>query len=241
MSEIEKKLWRRVKLYLKVLHLVPFVKMVAVCNNLAFGRVDEKSDIDLFIVAKHGRLFLVRVMVTFLLQIMGVRRHGNKISGRFCLSFWVDDSALNLSSIALSQDIYLAFWVKTMKPVIDRGCFLRFWRENQWCDTYFEDLNLQPDFSHIIGEQFFLKAVRSFLNFVFRTGLGDFCELKLKNWQLRRAKQKMSLAGSEADLIVDEHILKFHNVDRRREYRGLWQRQYGEAKITSERFLALRF
>jgi hypothetical protein len=50
----------------------------------------------------------------------------------------------------------------------------------------------------------------------------------------------MSKAGAEASIIIGEHILKFHNVDRRLEYRKKWIDKYGDSvKLTREKFLAL--
>ncbi|MBI4231920.1 hypothetical protein HY605_01695, partial [Candidatus Peregrinibacteria bacterium] len=123
---LEKKLWQRVNRYVKFLEWIPFLRMLAVCNNLAFDRVTAGSDIDLFIVAKKGRLFIVRTLVTGVLHVLGVRRHGDKVAGRFCLSFFVDDCALDLKKLAIERDIYLAFWIFSMKPVIDDGVSEKF-------------------------------------------------------------------------------------------------------------------
>ena len=226
MSEIEKKMWRKVDRSVYLLRICPFVRMVAVCNNLAFGAVDEKSDIDLFIVAKTGRLFIARSFITIVLHIFGLRRHGDKVAGRFCLSFFVDDSFLNLSSIAIENDIYLAYWVKSMKPIIDDGVSVEFLYENLWAKRFFtESEDFVVDTSRITGtKSFFSKVLEKMLG----DGFGDFLELKLKSWQLRRARKKACLAGESSSLIVEEHILKFHNVDRRREYRRLWIQRHGE-------------
>ena len=119
MNEIEKKLWKRVRFFSKFFKMIPFLKMAAVCNNLAFGKVSENSDIDLFIVAKTGRLFTVRTFVTFWFSVFGVRRHANKVAGRFCLSFFIDEEAMDLSPLAIPKDFYLAYWVGTIVPIVD--------------------------------------------------------------------------------------------------------------------------
>ncbi|MFA6918119.1 MAG: hypothetical protein WC285_04815, partial [Candidatus Gracilibacteria bacterium] len=172
--------------------------MVAVCNNLAFGKVDAKSDIDLFFVAKKGRLFIVRTFVVLFLHLCGVRRHGNKIAGRFCLSFFVDDSFLNLSSIAIKNDIYLAYWIKTMVPVLNDGIYSKFVEKNEWIEEYFEN-DEKYGRLRILGS--FRKGLLYFmLNGVF----GNFVEFVLKKWQIRRASKKMSKAGAEASIIIGE-------------------------------------
>lgn len=231
---VEQKLWEKVDKVLPVLRYVPFLRMVAVCNNLAFRKVDEKSDIDLFIVAKKGRLFLVRLIITFLLHVKGVRRHGNKIAGRFCLSFFIDDSYIDLSKIALEKDIYLAYWTKTMIPVIDDGFFDYFMKNNKWVDKYFEN----PE--EFLNKRKLIILKNKILTWFLGGYLGDFLEFILKKWQMKRAFKKMAKASSQASLIVEEHILKFHNIDRRNFYKDRWFDKYGsEVKLTKERFLLL--
>lgn len=238
MQETEKILWRKVEKYISFLRFVPFLRLVAVCNNLSFGRVSEKSDIDLFIVARAGRLFFVRFLVTFLLHALGVRRHGDKIEKRFCLSFFVDDSYLDLSKIAIYKDIYLAFWVKSLVPILDDGVGELILTKNYWAKEYFESgADFCLDASRRITNKSFLKNLFSKM---LDGRLGDVIEGRLKKWQLSRAKLKMKTAGDAACLIVDEHILKFHNNDRRAAYRDLWVSRYGEdAKLNRDAFIAL--
>lgn len=243
MSEnVEQKLWEKVNKGLPVLRHIPFLRMVAVCNNLAFGKVDNGSDIDLFIVAKKGRLFLVRLMVTFLLHFKGVRRHGKKIAGRFCLSFFVDDSCLDLSRIAIENDIYLAYWIKTMMPVIDDGVFDKFIEKNKWCDRYFKNVEefIKNRTKGIAEIKEIVLPEKKFLNWLLGGFFGDFLEFIIKKWQTKRALKKASKAGAQASLIVEDHMLKFHNVDRRQFYRDKWFSKYdSDVKLTEKRFLFL--
>lgn len=240
-SEIEKIFWEKTNKYISVLQIVPFLKMVSVCNNLAFGNVDEESDIDLFIVAKKGRLFLVRIFVTFILHFLGVRRHGNKVSSRFCLSFFVDEEGLNFSMIALKNDVYLAYWICSMVPLINDGIVDKFLNENVWAKNYFEnvdDFRIKTD--RVLKNKWIKNVLRKFLEFVFNGRFGDFVENRLKKWQLRRANKKAKMVGPGASIVVSDHILKFHNVDKRSSYREKWINKYGvSAKLTKERFLSL--
>lgn len=228
MGKIEEKLWQKVNRYIPYLKWVPFLRMVAVCNNLAFGKVDEKSDIDIFVVAKRGRLFTVRILVTLILQVFGVRRHGKKVAGRFCLSFFVDDSFLDLSKISVENDVYLAYWVASLKPVIDDGVSEEFWGKNKWVEVFFES-EVNHDLSKVVARP------KNFFSFLFPR----FVENLLRAWQLKRARRKALKASAGADLMVEENILKFHNIDRRKYYRDRWVEMYGDQKITTEKFSSL--
>ncbi len=54
--------------------LFPQIQMVVLCNSRAMGEADENSDIDLFIIAKKGNLWIGRFIVTAITSLLGVRR-----------------------------------------------------------------------------------------------------------------------------------------------------------------------
>lgn len=231
MTDLEKKLWAKAYKYIARLRIVPFLRMVAVCNSLAMGKVDENSDIDLFIIAKRGRLFIVRSFVTVLLQIFGVRRHGKKIAGRFCLSFFVDDSSLDLSRIAIENDVYLAYWMNTLKPIIDDGVSMEFLRANSWLSDYFEN---------IIPEEHVLVPKEKTFESIFDGKVGTKLENFLKKWQTKRAHKKLEKLEDKSGIFMDDHILKFHNEDKRKIFTEKWIQKYGsDFKVTDEKFMSL--
>ena len=225
--------------------ICPFLRMAAICNNLAFGRVNKESDIDIFVISKSGRLFFVRTFLTGFLHLFGVRRHGNKIAGRFCLSFFIDDDFLDLSKIAIENDIYLAYWLKTMIPIADDGVSADLIDNNLWARHFFEN---EDDF-FISNKRISKKAsyLNKILEFIFGGTIGTFFENKLKTWQLKRAKRKIELMNSENEpqelpgiyeaassdlgVVVGNHILKFHNIDHRRQWRSEWIKKYGRARV----------
>ncbi len=227
-------MWSKVKRCVRFLQWIPFLRMVAVCNNLAFSNVGPRSDIDLFIVARKGHLFSVRVLVSAVLHLLGVRLHGGKIAGRFCLSFFVDDSFLDLSQIAIENDIYLKLWIKTIVPVIDDGVSKDFFIANSWVN---DDLDESVEISD--ARRFLMNDAgkfKKFLEKILSDRFGAFIEGKLQNWQIKRAKNKALKLSDASNVIIDQHILKFHENDRRRLYRGLWQNKYAKSKISLEKF-----
>ena len=237
MADIEEQLWQRVWKYAPILQMVPFLKMSAISNNLAFGTATDKSDIDLFHVAETGRLFIVRSFVTMLLQLRGVRRHGDLVAGRFCLCFFVDKSAMGLGSLAIENDVYLAYWLAKLKPIVLRKGFdQRFLERNRWVESFFGNSNLELSSERILRQNYFYLGVRWNLELVLGGRIGDWLESKLQKWQLARARAKSAGAGNEASLVINEHVLKFHNVDRRRKYRRAWFDNYGNEALTEEKF-----
>jgi len=235
MPNLEKELWDKVKKYMRYLKWIPSLRMVGVCNNLAFGDIDGQSDIDLFVIAKKGRLFTVRLFVTVILYFLGVRRHGNKIAGRFCLSFFVDDSALDLKLIAIENDIYLSYWIKTMKPVVDDGVSEEFLTANDWIKGYFEDgIKLEVDKSRLIYKKKYLGKI---IFFPFLSYFPWILERRFRKTQLRFIRASSNKLKDKSGIVVNDHMLKFHNLDRRKEYSEAWTKKYDrDAKITDQKF-----
>lgn len=217
------KLWKRVHRYAWVFSIVPYLRMVAVCNTLAFNNIKPGSDIDLFIIAKHNRLFTARAVLTALLHLLGVRRHGTKVADRFCLSFYVTDNHLSLASLAQTPyDIYLAYWVKTLAPITGRETYLSFLLKNQWISDYFPQ-KPKPNEERLEKTSFLLTVLQRFFEFILNTQLGQKLEDRLAAYQKKRAENKKRHLGPESDIIIKENILKFHNIDRRKKIRELWE------------------
>lgn len=248
------KLWKKTYFYLRILKCVPFLKMVAVCNTLAFNHPEKDSDIDLFIVTAKNRLWTTRVLVTFLLQILGVRRHGKKVSARFCLSFWCTEEAINLENIQIKpQDPYLAFWCLTLKPVLDDKLYNNFIQKNkQWIKVNYKlelRIPLEGDTGGVSTPKFKKKSclsksqntpqptqggfkklyhsnlIAKLLEKILNGKLGNYIENKLSNKLKPRAEQKAKLAGSDSSIIISEQMLKFHNHDKRKEIYSQWQKK----------------
>ena len=132
MKKIEDKLWDKVKKWVWLFQIIPFVKTVAVCNNLSFGIVDEKSDIDIFIITRRDRIFIAWAFSNLLLKIFKIRTDKDHVAGRFCLSFFVEEKSMNLSKISMKDDVYLAYWISRLVPIVDRGGTYKFLNKNKW-------------------------------------------------------------------------------------------------------------
>lgn len=110
--------------------------MVAVVNSLSMYATHEGSDIDLFVITAKNRMWFVRVLMTFSFWIHGVWRHGEDVAGNFCLSFFIEEDAMDISKIALEDDIYLFFWIYYMRPILVVGdTWDHFLVQNTWVQS----------------------------------------------------------------------------------------------------------
>lgn len=217
---IAEKFWGRVRQYGQYLCQAPFVEMLAVCNNLAYNNPTEQSDIDLFIVIKEGRMWLARVWVTLILQFFGVRRHGEKIAGRFCLSFFITPKRLNMEPLLLPEDPYMAYWTKLLLPIYGEKTYQKFREENQkWL---WEKYGIRwPDPKPIPFKR--TGRFKKIMEWILGGWLGDFLEWVLKKTIKKRTLRNAQKLDADAGVIVLDDILKFHNHDRRKEYLERWE------------------
>lgn len=209
--------WHRALRTARLLRHIPFVRMVAIANTVADRSARKESDIDVFIVIKDGRLFLARLMITLLLHVLRLRRHGRFVANRICLSFFVTDAAINLKKVALTPfDIYLLYWIAELRPVLDDGVYVEFRQSNRWALRHFPRVTSQI-------APYRPSQISTILEFLLRGILGTFIEKPLQHWQLGRIKRRPKNPDPDVKIVASPHILKFHEKDRRRAYREAWQ------------------
>lgn len=213
-------LWKRVKRYEWMFRIVPFIQGAYVCNRLAITQGSQESDIDIFVIAEEGRMFIVRTFLLFLSQIFGVRRYGDRVARRFCLSFFVDTSLVNLQPLSDgASDIYFSYWVLLLRPIFSAFDIRTY---NSWLSGYFsEDLLRRTLKTPPLSPSY----LRRFFTWIFVGKFGDWVELILSKWQLRRARQKFLAMGSPHGVVLHEHCLKFHDHDMRSHYFQEWKRR----------------
>ncbi len=202
-------LLRKVHRFQWLFRWVPFLEGVYLCNRLTMAQARAGSDIDIFVVARPGRLFIVRTFMTALFHLLGLRRHGTRVAGRFCLSFFVDQSGVSLEGhLRQPCDPYFAYWTLLLQPLYGGVDILA---QNGWLRDYFSERVLRKLDSDIPEK----KDTRGYL--------GDLLESWLSRWQLARAHRTLRSLGNPSGVILTRHCLKFHDRDMRQEYVENWK------------------
>ena len=189
---------------------IPWVLGIALCNSLAMNSANEHSDIDLFVVTKSNRIWTVRIIMTLLLAIMWQRKTSKKHAGKFCLSFFISQDWLDLTNIALENDIYLAYWIDTLKPIINRNnIFEDFIKSNSFL------LGTNKEIEQKIIEQSLLKTSPLLKK------CGDYIEKCMKFIFLARTKNSFQKLWKPFWVVISDTMLKFHNNDKRKDIRDI--------------------
>ena len=210
---------------------VPFIKAFFVCNNVSFDTVDDLGDVDIFLVVKRKRIWTVMTLATLMLRIFGLRPTEKRVANKICLTFYADEDSLDLSKIAITNpDIYLIYWLAQLASVNDRGGITKILKDkNLWLKQYLPNLFVDDinEIDHImqIQENRLTKIWKGFWERAWGGGYGDFLEGQFKKIKLMRMRLKIKILGKELDsrVILSDNMLKFHENDRRMEYKERWK------------------
>lgn len=125
------------------MRLVPFVRMIAVTGRLAMKNAEAKSDWDLLVVLKSGRIWIGRTLVTLFAELIGKRRKGKKIKDRVCLNYFITDESLEIKN----KDLFSASEYSFIRPLWGKELFRKFQEANGWILGYKPNFQLSdiPD------------------------------------------------------------------------------------------------
>ena len=211
-SEIEKTFYKKTEKYLKFIKWIPGLKMVGIWNSISMNSANKNSDIDLLIVTEKNRMWLVRILVTLIFQVLWVRKNKKNHAGRFCLSFFCELEALDFSNFALEKDPYLYFWILYFKPILDYwNTYNLFIEKNNssWADF--------SDFGEIIekNKEYIKYSENEWKMFLPNTStkINNF----LKKFFLPKTLKHYNKINKPYWIIITDEMLKFHNWDIRKD------------------------
>ncbi|MEI7452569.1 MAG: hypothetical protein WCK37_05225 [Candidatus Falkowbacteria bacterium] len=213
----------------KILRFLPGVKMIAIGNNFYYH---DTSDIDLFIVVASGRLWLLRSLITIVVHVLGIRRHGQKVANRLCLSFYVSEENENLANLTLVDDPYFYYWLSFLIPLYSEGKYYQhFWEANNWIMTKLPNSSeLGLEYAWSVRDNLFFRGVRRILAGLIFSKFGAHLEKTFKKMQMRKMAHNVSSLAKEDDtrVIISDSVLKFHENDRRGQFLDKLNKKYEE-------------
>lgn len=174
---------RRLRKFVSILRLVPFIRMVGVTGTLAMKNSGTESDWDLLIVLKSGRIWIGRTFVTGLIHFLGKRRHDNKIKNRICLNYFLTDESLEIRS----KDLFSANEYSFMLPAFDSGrVFKKFQLANRWITNFKPNYSLEEiNNIAVVHDSWFSKFFRKVGEIIFDL---DWLENKFRIWEQDKIK-----------------------------------------------------
>ena len=191
---------KRIRKFLWILKYLPFVRGVAVGGSQALGQQKQSSDIDLLILTDPNFMWISRTAVTAYFQVLGVRRHGPKISDRFCLNHYIAGAM----AVRQGRDLYNAMEYGRLRPLIMRGTMAEFLNANRdWLSVYFPNF----EFPRLLAER--QPLIQKFFERLLNNSLGRALEKVLGTWQLARIRKGEYVVATETEI-------SFHSTARKK-------------------------
>ncbi|MFZ2804003.1 MAG: hypothetical protein WA001_02155 [Patescibacteria group bacterium] len=186
------------------------VRFVALANTTALGTARDGSDLDFFVIVRAGTIWSTRLLSAGLFKLAGLLPKGDEIPDAVCLSYFIADDALDLSSHALPDgDPYFRQWFLALLPLFDDGISQELWDANSLLRQRhpFARRWIVPPDLHISTPRLRIPTARPI-------------EALARGFQLRwfpaEIKQRMN---QDTTVIVTDQALKFHVGDGRVWYR----------------------
>lgn len=207
-EKISKSKLGRTALFIRLMGIVPIIKLIGLSGSLAMNNATQEEDIDLFIITEKNRIFTGRLIALFLASALGMRRRRNdkRAPDRLCLNLFFDMHALTVPPN--KKNVYIAHEIVQMVPLFMRaGVYKEFITANKWVFEYF------PNARAVKMEDRRLKIDGEDRRLIDLSLIGDLVEAILKRIQL------FLINRHKTTEIITDHQLWFFPRDFEKELR----------------------
>jgi len=219
-SDIEKNFYKKTEKYIKFIKWIPWIKMIWVGNSISMNSSSKESDIDLLIVTDNNSMWLVRILVTFIFQILWVRKNDKYHAGRFCLSFFCTLDWLDFWKFSLEKDPYLYFWILYFKPILDYNNTYNLFLEKNYswaCFWEYKEI-IEENKKYVKYRKNTVETRQCLVPTVLNKILKKiFLPKTIKSYNKICTLKEVSLGWKPYWIIINDNMLKFHNWDIRKE------------------------
>ncbi|MEW5988023.1 MAG: hypothetical protein AB1791_15430 [Chloroflexota bacterium] len=186
-------MWPAALRYGRVIHTLPFVRMVAITGSLAVDNVEPEADVDYLIVTQPGRLWLCRALVILLVRVAA--RQGFQL----CPNYFVSERSL----LFQEQNLYAARELTQMVPIAGLSLYYQMRQLNSWTAAFLPNaddlprqLNGSPKEPALSPGR---RSLRAFAEFLLRSPAGG----RLEKWEMERKIRKFSRRyGNQGDGVA---------------------------------------
>ena len=213
--------FKKVKWILRFISFLPFVRLIMLSGSMGLGNPLKESDIDLLIVAKHGRIWTTRAILTFFTLLFGAYRHTGKTQNRLCLNHYITDKSLGIDF----GNLYKAEEYLNLLPLAgDLSIYNNFFKENSWMKDYVYSVSgsLEKNLRIMPLKGAPLKS-KYFFEFLLSGSVGDYFEKQVKKFQIYFIEKNPLTKSPDARIRYDDDNLVFHPVLIEPEVIGKWE------------------
>lgn len=194
----------------------PHVRFVALANTTALAHARHESDLDFFVIVRHGSIWSTRLIAGAPFRLTHQLAGGpHDKPDAVCLSYFISDAALDLSSHMLpdGDDPYFRYWFLALLPLYDDGVGQKLWQANARITAQHPHATpwiVAPDIAihrpaiRIPGTRLLEQPTKAFQ----------------QRWFPEPIRHQMN---KDTSVLVSDAVLKFHTDDARRRFRAAYE------------------
>lgn len=203
---------RKSKRILSFISALPFVSFVAISGSMGIGNPDRKSDIDLLVIVKHGRIWTARAFLTFFALAFDAYRHSDKTDNRLCLNHYITEHSLAIDF----GNLYKAQEYINLFPVAgDITLYKKFIDANiNWLDQYiyFNFENSMNKNLYFMCQSKISSAIKKTMEFFLLGIVGELLENFFKKIQIYFIKNNPLTKHPHSRIRYSNENLVFHPI-----------------------------
>ena len=209
--------WRRARLYARIISRLPFVRMVAVTGALAVDNLGDRPDIDFMIVTAPGRVWVGRRMIVAIVRL--ARLAGDDL----CPNYIVAGSALEIDQ----HDLFTAHELAQMVPLYGPRVYSTIMERNSWAREYLPVAFREPrEAPRARRRGLFARVAER----VLRAPTLDSWE----QWEMKRLRGMLRpLIGEDAEVVCSPEQCKGHTGRHRHWITTRYEQRLAELGLSS--------
>lgn len=197
----------------------PFVRAVMASGSLSKGYMDEKSDLDFFIVTAPGCLWIARTTL-----VMFKRLFLRNCHKEFCVNYFVDTDHLEIEE----KNLFTATELVTLVPLYNQSAYQAVISSNPWVKAFFPNLTAQAPDSILEKKPQLFQMLLEILLFPFAKWLDRwFLRVSLSRW-LRLYGTSYTKEDFEIAFKSKKHVSKNHPNHFQKKVLDRYQRKLAE-------------
>ena len=178
---------------------LPFVRGVMISGSLSKNAISKNDDIDYFIIAKKGRLWLCKFFILLFKKIflLNSRKY-------LCINYFIDERCLEIAD----KNIFTATEIVFLVPLRNQEIYKQFLDANSWTKLFFPNRPFNLNHCTNNSEPFFKRLLEKMLNGKTGDKLDSyFMELSVKKNKKRYglADQKLISSNIRNDKLVSKN------------------------------------
>ena len=198
----------------------PFVRAVMASGSLSKDYMDEKSDLDFFIVTAPNGLWIARTLLVLYKRIFLFNSHK-----QFCVNYFVDTLHLEIEE----KNLFTATELATLIPLYNHKCYERVLASNQWLHEFLPNCRPRDRVAHTVFSSALKKCFEFLLN-PFSAALNRFfMKMTLQRWK-RLYERNFDKKDFNIAFKTLPHVSKNHPNNFQKKILDLYQlkvRDYG--------------